>query len=413
MHLFHYADNELFCEKKSVQRIARKIETPFYLYSKNSLLENFNQTDAAFGDLEHSVCYALKANSNETLLSLLAEQGAGADAVSGGEIYLALKNGFKPEKIVYAGVGKTDAEIKYALEENIYSFHVESVQELQVINEIAQSMDIVARVGIRVNPNIDIHGHPYISTGRSQDKFGIELQEVEQIFSKIDHFQNIRLIGLHFHNGSQITEITPYRKTIEIAKGLQSLLRKSSIKLQYIDIGGGVGVSYENIFQNTDHVLSAELIESIRNDLASLQCKILFEPGRSLIAEAGCLVTKVLFNKDTSGKKFLIVDASMTDLIRPSLYQAYHEIVPLKKTRRSEASYDVVGPVCESGDFFARDRQLAQMKRGEYLAIMTGGAYGFSLSSNYNARVRPAEILVDGEEYFVIRDRGKVENLWG
>jgi len=413
MHLFHYINNELYCEKKSVQRIAGKIETPFYLYSKNSLLENFSQTDAAFGDLDHTVCYALKANSNETLLSLLAEQGAGADAVSGGEIYLALKNGFKPENIVYAGVGKTDAEIKYALAENIYSFHVESVQELQVINEIAQSMGKVARVGIRVNPNIDIHGHPYISTGRSQDKFGIELQEVELIFSKMDHFTNIRLIGLHFHNGSQISEITPYRKTIEIANTLQSLLKKSNIKLQYIDIGGGVAVSYENVFQDTSRILSAELIKTIRNDLESLRCKIIFEPGRSLIAEAGCLVTKVLFNKDTSGKKFLIVDASMTDLIRPSLYQAYHEIVPLKMTHVSKATYDVVGPVCESGDFFARERQLPQMKRGEHLAIMTSGAYGFSLSSNYNARLRPAEILVDGEEYFVIRDRGKVENLWG
>jgi len=415
MHLFKFTDESLHCENVPVHSIAGEVATPLYVYSKNTILENYDRVDRAFEGLAHQVCYALKANSNETVLSLLSQRGAGADVVSGGELYLALKCGFKPENIVYAGVGKTDDEIRYALRENILAFHVESLAELHVINTIAESMNAVARVALRVNPNIDIHGHPYISTGRAQDKFGIELAEVRDIIHGMDSYANLSLIGLHFHNGSQITESAPYIKTIEIAGDLLGELRQAGIELHYVDIGGGVAVRYEHVFSQGDEgvgITPQSLIEELLPSLKSLGCKILFEPGRSLVAEAGCLITKVLYEKETSGKRFLIVDASMTELIRPSLYQAYHEIVPLRGQQAPEIPYDVVGPVCESGDFLARDRMLPPTRRGDYLAVMTCGAYGFSLSSNYNARVRPAEVLVDGDRYSVIRPRGEWEHLW-
>lgn len=424
MDYFRFRQSKLYCEELPVQQIAECIETPFYLYSKKTVVDNFDRMDCAFQDLHHLICYALKANSNETLLSLLAQKGAGADVVSRGEIYLAVRNGFVPEKIVYAGVGKTDGEIRYALEQGILGFNAESIAEIGVINEIAKGLNKIAPIAIRVNPNIDIQGHPYISTGQAKDKFGIEIPEVKKFFREMQALPHIELIGLHCHIGSQISEVPPFVKVVQLLKELAGDLRSLGCHLKYVDIGGGLAVRYKDLFQREREKLSRdetdlagdlsaeELIQNLLPDLQELDCKIIFEPGRSLIASAGVLVTKVLFVKNTQGKRFLIVDAGMSDLIRPSLYGAHHEIVPIKQTCHKVTKVDVVGPICESGDFLARNRWLPEVQRGDFLAVMTVGAYGFSLSSNYNARPRPAEILVDGEKYEVIRAREAFEKVW-
>lgn len=421
MHFYNFMHDELYCEDISVQKIAENIETPFYLYSQKAILENFARIDIAFRKVDHLICYALKANSNLTLLSLLAQKGSGADVVSAGEIYLALKSGIPPEKIVYAGVGKKDDEIRYALERGILAFNMESIQELSVINIIAKSLQKKAPISLRINPNIDIHGHPYISTGKLADKFGIEIPKVKQILHKLEEFSNIELIGLHCHIGSQITETKPYLKVTDLLNELAVEMRSIGIHLKFVDIGGGLGVRYKNVFQENQKsttldlksILTPEnLVSSLLPNLKQLSCKIIFEPGRVLVAEASVLVTKVLFHKENQGKQFIIVDAGMNDLIRPSLYGAYHEIVPVKQNTNEMLKVDVVGPICESGDFLAKDTWLPEVQRGDLLAVMTTGAYGFSLSSNYNARLRPAEVLVDGEKFQIIRERGKLENLW-
>jgi len=422
MHFYDFMHDELYCEDISVQKIAESIETPFYLYSQKAILENFNRIDTAFREVDHLICYALKANSNLTLLSILAQQGSGADVVSAGEIYLALKSGIPPEKIVYAGVGKKDDEIRYALERGILAFNMESIQELSVINEIAKSLQKKAPISLRINPNIDIHGHPYISTGKLADKFGIEIPKVKQILYKLEEFSNIELMGLHCHIGSQITETKPYLKVAHLLNELVGEIHSIGIHLKHVDIGGGLGVRYENVFQenqksttmDSERILTPEnLVSSLLPNLKQMSCKIIFEPGRVLVAEAGVLVTKVLFRKENQGKQFIIVDAGMNDLIRPSLYGAYHEIVPVKKnTNEMLEEVDVVGPICESGDFLAKDTWLPEVQRGDLLVVMTTGAYGFSLSSNYNARLRPVEVLVNGDKFQIIRERGKLENLW-
>jgi diaminopimelate decarboxylase len=414
MHCFHFKNNQLYCENLAIKEIAQKIETPFYLYSQKTILENFHRLDSAFSGLDHLVCYALKANSNEALLSLLAERGAGADVVSGGELYLALKSGFEPKKIVYAGVGKRDDEIRYALQQKILSFNVESLEELRVINEIAKLLKTRAPVAIRLNPDIDIQGHPHISTGKSADKFGIDIAAARELFRTFRSFSNIELIGLHCHVGSQITDSAPYRQVVKILDNLTSELRALGNQLSYVDLGGGLGVRHEDVFRglSAGDLDISQLIDELRPGLQKMTCKIIFEPGRALVAEAGVLVTKILYQKETHGKRFVIVDAAMNDLIRPSLYGAYHEIVPVQRGAGQPTQVDVVGPVCESGDFLGRDRCLPELKRGDLLAVMTAGAYGFTLSSNYNARPRPAEVLVDGANLRVIRERGKIENLW-
>lgn len=415
MQFFQFKNHELYCEQVAVKTIAEQIATPFYLYSQKTIVENFERIDRAFAEIAHLICYALKANSNEALLSLLAARGAGADVVSGGELFLALKCGFDPKKIVYAGVGKRDDEIKFALEKGILAFNVESTEELGVIDGIAGGLKKKAPVAIRINPNIDIHGHPYISTGKAADKFGIEVPAARAIIHNFDSYANLQLIGLHSHIGSQIAEIAPFEQAVKILKELAGVVRKAGYNLQYVDIGGGLGVSYKNIFENDQSESAIEisqLVESLRSDFQSLGCKIIFEPGRALVAEAGILVTRVLYQKESQGKRFVIVDAAMNDLIRPSLYGAYHEIVPVSKRGEELSSAEVVGPICESGDFLGRDRQLPELHRGDLLAIMTAGAYGFVLSSNYNARPRPAEVLVDGAKVRVIRPAGQLDNLW-
>jgi diaminopimelate decarboxylase len=418
MHFFNFKNEHLHCEDLAIKKVAGEINTPFYLYSQKTILENYRNVDSAFKGIDHLICYALKANSNEAVLSLLAGLGAGADVVSRGELLLAINSGFDPKKIVYAGVGKRDDEIRYALQKNILAFNVESLEELAVINDIASESRKTAPVALRINPNIDIHGHPYISTGKAADKFGIELPAARSIIRDFGRYPHLQLVGLHCHVGSQITEIAPYVEVVKTLTEIAAETRQAGHSLVYIDIGGGLGISYKNVFGEGADVATeksidlVQLVERVRRDLESLGCKIIFEPGRALVAESGILVTRVLFQKESQGKHFVIVDAAMNDLIRPSLYGAYHDIVPVTQHHGELSIADVVGPICESGDFLGRDRQLPPLNRGDLLAIMTAGAYAYVLSSNYNARPRPAEVLVDGANYRLIREGGSVERLW-
>lgn len=417
MHRFRFIKDELWCEEIPVRDVADDVGTPLYLYSQRTVQDNFARITNAFKGIDHLICFAVKANSNPEILSLLADEGAGADVVSGGELYLALKGGMEPGEIVFAGVGKRDDEIKYALEKEILSFNVESIQELRVINQIAESSGKTARVGLRLNPNIDIQGHPYISTGKAADKFGIDLETARRIFATIGEYPNVNLVGLHVHVGSQVKTEKPYIEVVQLLKSILVELRASGNEPGYVDIGGGLGVDYENVVVGNSHdetAVEANLdgwIETIRADLLDFGCKVIFEPGRALVAEAGILVTRVLYRKVSQGKSFLVVDAGMNDLIRPSLYQAYHVILPVKATNAGSVPTDVVGPICESGDFFAHDRMLPKLERGDLAAIMTAGAYGFTLASNYNARPKPAEVLIDGANYRIIRPRQKIEEL--
>ncbi len=419
---FHYNDNQLFCEEVSVQEIAEEFGTPLYLYSKQQLIENFRTIDGAFADVDHVTCYALKANSNIELLKLLVKEGAGADAVSSGEIHLALKAGFHPSKIAFAGVGKRDDEIEYALKQNIFSFNVESVQELDVINEIAGRLNQKARIALRINPDIDASTHPYISTGLKSNKFGIDISIAIESFKYAASLPNIIVDGIHTHIGSQILKIDPFIQTAKTVSNLVQELRSNGISIHHIDFGGGFGVQYINAMEHSQLPLEVTnpsdeaptldtFITAVLPILKETGCKLFIEPGRSIVANAGVLVTKVLYRKDNGDKKFVIVDSGMNDLIRPSLYQAYHQIVPLTINENEKEIVDVVGPVCETGDFFARERTMQKVLRGEYIAILTAGAYGIVNASHYNARLGLAEILVNGDKVRVIREREKLEAL--
>lgn len=421
MKHFHYKENHLYCENVLVQEIAEEFGTPLYLYSKQQLLEKFRTIDGAFHGVDHVTCYALKANSNHELLKLLVAEGSGADAVSAGEIHLALKAGFHPSKIVFAGVGKRDDEIEYALQQNIYSFNVESLQELDVINALAGRLNTKARVALRINPDINASTHPYISTGLKTNKFGIDISVAHEAFTYAASLPHLIVDGIHTHIGSQITKLDPFVETASTVAALVGELRGMGINIHHIDFGGGFGVTYKNAIKHpllpkeettTDEApLLDSFIAAVLPALKETGCKLFIEPGRSIIANAGILVTKVLYRKDNGVKKFVIVDGGMNDLLRPSLYQAYHQIVPLTLKEGETEEVDVVGPVCETGDFFARERELQNMQRGEYLAILTAGAYGIVNASHYNARLGLAEVLVNGEKVRVVRERETLEDL--
>jgi len=422
MTYFYYENNILYCEDIPVQEIAEEFGTPLYLYSKHQVLENFRSIDRVFDGVDHVTCYALKANSNHSLLKLLADEGAGADAVSSGEIYLALKAGFPPSTITFAGVGKRDDEIEYALQKDIFSFNVESLQELDVINQIAGRVGKKARVALRINPDIDAATHPYISTGLKTNKFGIDISVAVEAFKYAASLPNLQVDGVHTHIGSQILKVEPFVQTAHTVVDLVKELKAIGIDIHHIDFGGGFGVTYKNAIthpllpvEETNGMEAAPsnetFVSAVLPILKTSGCKLVIEPGRSIIANAGILVTKVLYTKDNGIKKFVIVDAGMNDLLRPSLYNAYHQIVPLTLQQRESDPVDVVGPVCETGDFFARDRELQEMKRGEYLAVMTAGAYGIVNASHYNARLRPAEVLVNGDKVKVIAERETFEDL--
>ncbi len=416
MNRFQYQNGNLYCEDLKIESLAEKYGTPLYLYTKNMIINNYQATDEAFSSVKHTICYAMKANSNFEILKLMASLGSGGDVVSGGELFLAQQAGFPANKIVYAGVGKADEEIKYGIESGIMAFNVESESELEIMNQIAVDLGRRAPVAIRINPDVDIHGHPYISTGKSINKFGIDIHIAREIFLKAKKMEGINIVGVHCHIGSQILNLEYYVATAKKLFDFVQKLSESGIKIQHVDIGGGLGVHYPDIISECadragERVPSpAELAEKVINVLEPLDCEILFEPGRSIIAETGALITKVLYVKKSRDKNFIVVDAGMNDLIRPSLYEAYHQIVPLKHIHGEPELSDVVGPICETGDFLAKDRSLPKVQRGDYLAVMTAGAYGYSLASNYNSRPRPIEIWVDGDRSEVIREREKVED---
>jgi diaminopimelate decarboxylase len=420
MHYFTYRRGSLFCEDVPLHEVAAEHPTPFYLYSRRTIRENYTAIDAAFGDTAHTVCYALKANSNAHLLRELAGMGAGADVVSGGELLHARRAGIPAAKIMFAGVGKRDDEIIFALREKICGLNVESEAELEVIDKLAEKEGCVAPVSLRINPNIDINGHPYISTGRSGDKFGIEVERVDAILQRIAGFRNVGLVGLHAHIGSGIQELSSFEQSAKILAETAQRARRSGVELRFIDVGGGLGVCYEEalpLLPDTapmpDLALDPrEVAKAIMRGMGGLGLPIIFEPGRALVASSGALVARVLYVKENRGKKFVIVDAAMNDLIRPSLYNAYHQIAPVVLQSAEREKVDVVGPICESGDFLARGRALPPLQRGDLVALMTAGAYGFSLSSNYNSRPRPMEILVDGGRAAVINQQQPLDRLW-
>ncbi len=420
MEYFRYHDNELFCEDIPLSELAEEFGTPLYVYSKNQIVENFRAIEAPLAGTDHVVCYALKANGNLSLLKLLAQEGAGADVVSGGELYLAIKAGFPPERITFAGVGKREDEIEYALKNGIFSFSAESPQELQLISLVALRRQSKARVTLRVNPDIDAQSHPYITTGLKQNKFGISADEALKVFHFAASLPSIEILGVHTHIGSQITKVEPFVEAARFIAGLVTKLREASLNIRHVDFGGGFGVQYANALQHeglpveTDNSVPpapGQFIEAVLPILKETGCSMWFEPGRSIVANAGVLLTKVLYTKENGAKKFVVVDAGMNDLLRPSLYNAYHQIAPLKIATYEHEKVDVVGPICETGDFLARDRMLLKVRQNEYLSILTAGAYGFSNTSNYNARLRPAEILVNGEKVRVIRERETLEQL--
>ena len=407
MHLFKYRADELYAEEVPVKKLAEKYGTPLYIYSYNTLLRHFRAYDDAFNDYPHIICFAIKSNSNTAILRLFAKNGGGADIVSGGELYVALKAGMKPEKIVYAGVGKTEDEIRFALKSKILMFNVESEDELRGIDRVAGKMERRAPVALRINPDIDPETHPYVATGLRRHKFGIPIEEALEYYRLASRLKNINVIGIHKHIGSQITRISPF---VDALKRILLLIDKLSIqgvKIYYLDIGGGLGISYRDEEPPVPKDLARNLIPLLNGRKLTL----IMEPGRSIVGNAGILVTKTLYLKKGEEKEFIIVDAGMNDLIRPSLYGAYHHLLPVVRKKRNTVLCDVVGPICESSDFLATERELSRVKQGEYIAVMGAGAYGFSMSSNYNSRRRAAEVLVKGREHFLIRERETYSDL--
>ncbi len=408
MHDFRYHNDSLFCEDVPLERLAKEQGTPCYLYSHATLTRHFQAFDRAFSSIPHLVAFAMKANSNLAILRFMASQGGGADIVSGGELFRALQAGIPPDKIVFAGVGKSDGEIAYALESDILLFNVESSAELQALNDVARGKGKLARVALRVNPDIDPRTHSYISTGLKKSKFGIGADRVLEEFKKAATLPNIQVIGVHTHIGSQLTQVSPFVESLKKALVLIETLKAQGIPIRYLNIGGGLGITYSN----ETPPLPREFAEAVTPLLREAHCEIIMEPGRVIVGNAGLLLTRVLYIKETSAKKFAIVDAAMNDLLRPSLYQAHHDILPVCRVPNApEEVLDVVGPVCESGDFLAQDRTLPAVKAGDLLAVMSAGAYGFTMASNYNSRPRAPEILVKGGESFVIRERETFDDL--
>ena len=398
---FKYKGNQLFCEDIPVKDIAFEYGTPVYIYSKKAIEDKINQYKEAFAGYPTQICYAAKANSNLSILKIFNKHGLGLDTVSGGELYRGLKSGFSPDKIVYAGVGKTDNELIQAIEAGILSFNVESLMELDVLNELAGKLGKKANVSIRINPDVDPKTHPYISTGMKKSKFGIDMEDAEEAFIKADKLPNLNPVGIHCHIGSQIMDVSPYKEAVEKTVELVLKLQKKGINLKHIDIGGGLGIKYKPE-DNPPH--PKQLADIVIPVVRETGLKLLIEPGRSLIGEAGILVSQVLFLKDKGDKHFIIIDAGMNDLLRPAMYNAYHHIVSVEK-KKEKVIADIVGPICETGDFFALDREIDNVQRGDFLAVMSAGAYGFSMASNYNTRPRAAEVLVDENKAYLIRER--------
>lgn len=427
VHSFHYRDGRLFCEEVELERVAQEFGTPLYVYSAGTILDHYLRLEAALGPLDHLICYAVKANSNGAILKLLAEAGAGFDIVSSGELFRVLRAGGEARKCSFAGVGKSREEIEYALEEGVLSFNVESEAELRCISEIARSKAMRAPIALRVNPDVDAGTHRYTSTGRSENKFGIALDRVAAVYEQASRMQNISIRGIQMHIGSQITDAAPFAEAIQkVAPLIQEL--KGRHPIEFFSVGGGIGIVYESSFASgsrqwwteKDRIEVAmtlpltiqDYAAAILPPLRSIGLRVLLEPGRLLVGNAGVLLTRVRYRKETGSKRFVIVDAGMNDLIRPALYQSYHEIVPVREPATpGRERVDVVGPVCESGDFFAQDRDLPELKEDDLAALMSAGAYGFAMASNYNSRPLPAEVLVQGDRFSLIRRRQSREDL--
>jgi len=436
VHFFHYSEGRLYCEDVDLARMADKFGTPLYVYSAGTILDHYTRLDAALAPLDHLICYAVKANSNRAILKLLADAGAGFDIVSGGELHRVLAAGGDPAKCTFAGVGKSREEIEYALDQRVYSFNVESEAELEYIDRIAGTKNLRASVAMRVNPDIDPRTHEYISTGSRENKFGIPMDRIPAVYQRAATMRNIDVVGVQIHIGSQITEAAPFGDAIaKVAPIVRDLKSKYGIK--FFSIGGGMGIIYRRALESgsgkwwRDHGGESfafsvrDYADAIVPELCQLHLRVLVEPGRFLVGNAGVLLTRVRFIKKSGAKKFAIVDAGMNDLIRPALYHSYHEIVPVCRasaaadasqnsitgTSKRAEKIDIVGPVCESGDFFALDREMPELHEGDLLAIMSAGAYGLVMASNYNSRPLPAEALVRGDQLALIRKRQTWEDL--
>jgi diaminopimelate decarboxylase len=422
MHYFRYVGSKLYCEGVPVETLVKKFGTPLYIYSQRTLTEHFEKLDRALAPLDHLICFAMKSNSNLAVLRTLADLGAGFDIVSAGELRRAIAAGAEPGNCVFAGVGKTEAEIEFALRQGVYSFNAESEPELARINRVAARLKKIAPVAVRVNPNVDAHTHAKITTGTYENKFGIAFEEIEGVYARAAKLKNLQLRGLQMHIGSQLTSVKPFEEAVRKALPLVQRLKERH-GLEFFSIGGGLGIVYQPALASGSagwwqsaparNILTPELYaRRLAPLLKPLGMRILLEPGRFISGNAGILVTRIEYVKRTGRKNFLIVDAAMNDLIRPAFYDAYHEIVPLTRRGGKLIDSDVVGPICESGDFFAKDRPLPKLGEGDCLALLSAGAYGFVMASNYNTRSLAAEVLVKGKQAAVVRERQPVEEIW-
>jgi diaminopimelate decarboxylase len=404
---FTYRDDDLYCEEVDLAEVAQSAGTPCYIYGLDLLQEAYGRFQKALEPLPGMICYALKANPNLALCKILASMGCGADVVSGGELYRALKAGFPPHKIVFAGVGKTEEEIRFAINADIAQLNVESVPELELISRTAQKLEARARVALRINPDIRPETHPYVTTAVEDSKFGIGLEQAPAVLQHALSLPGLEITGLHFHLGSQIASPEPYREALKKIQPLLDEFRRKGLPLNHLDVGGGLAISYDGRPVPSPQ----EWLDAMREDLKGTRCTVIVEPGRALVGRCGALVTRVLYIKRRAKKSFAVVDAGMNDLLRPSLYGAFHQVWPLRRESGDRVPIDVVGPVCESADFLAPDRQMVLPHPGALLAVMNTGAYGAAMSSNYNGRPRAAEILVSGERFAVIRRRESYEDL--
>jgi len=406
---YPYRHGQLCCESVPLTKLADAVGTPAYVYSKAALLDSYRAYDHVFNDVPHIVCYSIKANSNLAVIATLAGAGAGADIVSGGELHRALRAGVPPTKIIFSGVGKTRDEMRDALKAEILLFNVESVNELRVLDEVAREVGTRAPVALRVNPDVDPQTHTYIATGLKSAKFGIPHTQALAAYDEAARLAGIDVVGIDMHIGSQLTKTSPLGDAVARVAALVKQLRERGIEISTVDVGGGLGIRYHDEAPPT-HVAYATALLPV---LKELGVTVLLEPGRSIVGNAGALLTRVLYHKDTDAKTFVVVDAAMNDLVRPAFYDSYHAIVPVDEDRAGAPmeTADVVGPICESGDFFAKDRALPRAEEGDLLAILSAGAYGFAMASNYNTRPRPVEVLVDGDRYTIVRRRESFEDL--
>jgi len=407
MHHFQYKNGQLHAEDIAVADLVYEYGTPLYIYSASTLKRHFKAFDSAFAGIDHLTCYSVKANSNLSFLKILAQEGAGTDIVSGGELFRALRAGVDPKKIVYSGVGKKAVEIKEALFADILMFNVESEQELERINAVAEDLGKVARISLRINPDVDPKTHPYVSTGLKENKFGLSRSDALRVYAKAVSLPHVEPMGIDCHIGSQLTQLSPFMEALDKLKEFHGQLVEMGIKIKYLDLGGGLGITYNEETPPHPEELGRALVESLKD----LDLTLILEPGRVIAGNTGILVTEVQYTKTNEDKNFVIVDAAMNDLVRPSLYGSYHRIAPVREGNGEEMTADVVGPICESGDFLAKNRTFPKVGQGDLLAAFSAGAYGFAMSSQYNSRARAAEIMVEGDKHVLIRKREVYNDL--